>query len=510
MLFVALELRLRASEKNNNKFSYYLTVYENKDGFTLRISDHHFNARTSEKTNDKYTTSVTFSNENPEVWDYFKTAPNVKAIEYVYYEDKVTKDDLISIAEDIIDFVETGKFTPSVKPNEINESPKPTGNNLSGGLYTNKTIDSIEERIKSDDSTVKDMSILDIISKYNCYITQYPKKGGVGYELTFLYYYEKDGKKYWERVSNFAITQNVYRTLKNIHKVQTNPVAEVLWQYWVKEFDRVKYSFYYDDAKYCYLVYNIMGYWQDKLLKFDKNHPHVLHKYTRKTTAEEYINDINTYDALIKHSALQKLELQLLEEEKGAETPLTIELKKRINELQNRLSNRISNRPRLFINKQAYQRWASYTRKIQKQLDKYKSLLFVEEKKGLKGIDNWNVTELNGINFDDNQKNPIYNFVPSLNNAIFVGDWNAKAYNELCKISNLIKDETIHYERLREERFGGENGSDRIRRSIIQILGGSRCANRTFQTSGERVSSKFERETRIVKAFAEYRYRKSR
>ena len=55
MLFIALELRLRASKKNNNKFSYYLTIYENKDGFTLRISDHHFNARTAEKTNDKYT-----------------------------------------------------------------------------------------------------------------------------------------------------------------------------------------------------------------------------------------------------------------------------------------------------------------------------------------------------------------------------------------------------------------------------------------------------------------------
>ena len=128
MLFVALELRLRASEKNNKKFSYYLTVYENKDGFTLRISDHHLNARTAEKTGDKYTTSITFSNDSPEDWDYFKPDQNVKAIEYVYYEDKVTKDDLISIANDIIGFVETGKFTPSVKPNEINESPE----NLSG------------------------------------------------------------------------------------------------------------------------------------------------------------------------------------------------------------------------------------------------------------------------------------------------------------------------------------------------------------------------------------------
>ena len=388
------------------------------------------------------------------------------------------------------------------------------------------------------------MSILDIISKYNCYITKYPKKGGVGYELTFLYYYEKDGKKYWERVSNFTITQNVYRTLKNIHKVQTNPAAEVLWQYWVKEFDRVKYSFYYDDAKYCYLVYNIMGYWQDKLLKFDKNHPHVLHKYTRKTTAEEYINDINTYDALIKHSALQKLELQLLEEEKGE---VNINIKgintKNFVKTYNSLKEKYPDTILLFrdekkwyytINEDAIKVMLATCWRTTPHVAAYKKNIYdpddflyfpysefdntlkelqsagyrvaiVEEKKGLKGIDNWNVTELNGINFDDNQKNPIYNFVPSLNNAIFVGDWNAKAYNELCKISNLIKDETIHYERLREERFGGENGSDRIRRSIIQILGGSRCANRTFQTSGERVSSKFERETRIVKAFAEYR-----
>lgn len=211
MLFIALELRLRASKKNNNKFSYYLTIYENKDGFTLRISDHHFNARTAEKTNDKYTTSVTFSNEKPEDWDYFKADPNVNAVEYVYYEDKVTKDDLISIAKDIIEFVETGKFTPSVKPNEINESPKPTDNNLSGN--------------QAHDTT------------------------------------------------------------------------------------------------------------------------------------------------------LQKLELQLLSNEI---IPDHKELKERIDVLKNRLADRITQRPRLFINKQAYQRWQAYTRKIQKQIDKLESLLRIE------------------------------------------------------------------------------------------------------------------------------------
>ncbi len=129
----------------------------------------------------------------------------------------------------------------------------------------------------------------------------------------------------------------------------------------------------------------------------------------------------------------------------------------------------------------------------------------VEEEKGLKGVDNWSVTELDGINFDDNKKNPVYYFGISLNNAIFASDWNAKAYNELCKISKLIKDGIIRYERLAQERFGGENGSDRIRRSVIQILGGSRSTSTSFRASGARVSSKFERETRIVKAFAEYR-----
>ncbi len=103
------------------------------------------------------------------------------------------------------------------------------------------------------------------------------------------------------------------------------------------------------------------------------------------------------------------------------------------------------------------------------------------------------------------QKNPIYNFVPSLKNAIFAGTWNENAYNEICRILKFIKDGTIRYERLREERFGGENGTDRIRRSVVLILGGSRSTSSTFRASREGLSSKFDRETRIVRAFAEYR-----
>ncbi len=161
MLFVAWELQLRASKKNNKYFSYYLDLYENKETIVLRISDHHFDAETEKNHPAKYTTSVTFSNENPEDWDYFKADPKVKAIEYVYYEDKVTKDDLISIAKDIIEFVETGKFTPSVKPNEINESPKPTGNNLLG---TSKSEDDTAA-LKLLES-VKDTELKKIIKSY--------------------------------------------------------------------------------------------------------------------------------------------------------------------------------------------------------------------------------------------------------------------------------------------------------------------------------------------------------
>ena len=83
-----------------------------------------------------------------------------------------------------------------------------------------------------------------------------------------------------------------------------------------------------------------------------------------------------------------------------------------------------------------------------------------------------------------------------------MGDWNAKAYNELCKISKLIKDGIIRYERLAQERFGGENGSDRIRRSVIQILGGSRSTSTSFRASGERLSSPTNEDEKIIKAFS--------
>lgn len=102
-------------------------------------------------------------------------------------------------------------------------------------------------------------------------------------------------------------------------------------------------------------------------------------------------------------------------------------------------------------------------------------------------------------------KNPVYYFGNSLNNAIFAGVWNDKAYSELCLIQKYIKDETIRYERLAQERFGGENAADSIRRSVIQILGGSRSTSATFRASGKGVSSQFDRDAAAIRAFAEYR-----
>jgi hypothetical protein len=81
------------------------------------------------------------------------------------------------------------------------------------------------------------------------------------------------------------------------------------------------------------------------------------------------------YDSKIKDTTLQKLELQLLSNEI---IPDHNELKERIDVLKNRLAKRITQRPRLFINKQAYQRWQAYTRKMQKQIDKLESLLRIE------------------------------------------------------------------------------------------------------------------------------------
>lgn len=123
MLFVALELRLRASKKNDKHFSYYLALYDSGDKYTLRISDHHFDSESEKTRGAKYTTALTFSNMTTEDWDYFKPDEKTHAVEYVYYEDKVGKDELIAIAKDIVSFVETGKYTPSIEPDEVHHSP---------------------------------------------------------------------------------------------------------------------------------------------------------------------------------------------------------------------------------------------------------------------------------------------------------------------------------------------------------------------------------------------------
>ena len=123
MLFVALELRFRASKKNGKYFSYYLALYDNGDRYTLRISDHHYDAETERTVGAKHTTALTFSKKETEEWDYFKPDIKTEATEYVYYADKVGKDELIAIAKDIVSFVETGKYAPSVEPDEVHHSP---------------------------------------------------------------------------------------------------------------------------------------------------------------------------------------------------------------------------------------------------------------------------------------------------------------------------------------------------------------------------------------------------
>jgi len=108
---------------------------------------------------------------------------------------------------------------------------------------------------------------------------------------------------------------------------------------------------------------------------------------------------------------------------------------------------------------------------------------------------------------DSPTKNPVYYFGVSLNNAIFAGEWNDKAYSELCLILKYIEDETVCYERLREERFGGKTENDKIRRSVVFLLGGSRSTSAAFRASGKGVpSSPVDGDAGIVRAFAEYRY----
>ncbi len=100
---------------------------------------------------------------------------------------------------------------------------------------------------------------------------------------------------------------------------------------------------------------------------------------------------------------------------------------------------------------------------------------------------------------------PVYCFTRSLTNAILNGEWNDKAYRELCQILKYIKDETVCYERLWEKRFGGETENDKIRRSVIFLLGGSRSTSTAFRASGKGVPSiSVDGDAGIVRAFAEY------
>lgn len=127
MLFVSLELRLRASKKNGKHFSYYITLLDKGDRYVLRISDHHFDAATDKYHKAKKTTAITFSAEDTEEWDYFKPDNSTTATEYVYYESKMGKNEFISIARDIVTFIETGNYPSTIPPEEINHSPQLEG-----------------------------------------------------------------------------------------------------------------------------------------------------------------------------------------------------------------------------------------------------------------------------------------------------------------------------------------------------------------------------------------------
>jgi hypothetical protein len=144
-LFIALELRLRASEKNGKYYSFYITVYESSDKYTLRISDHHFNAITAKENKEKNTTSITFEKSEKEKWDYFKDDKNMKATEYVYQEKEMNKDALIAIANDVVNFIETGNFTPTIKPYKINVSPKKKNRMKGIGKVSKKEITTKEQ-----------------------------------------------------------------------------------------------------------------------------------------------------------------------------------------------------------------------------------------------------------------------------------------------------------------------------------------------------------------------------
>lgn len=308
----SIERQKRANKAE--EISYYLNLPQ----YSLRIGLHNLNAENyTGVRNRPMNHGVTLKDLRKK--DTFKARKGVKVNEYVYIY--WTEQRLKNIAKAILHLLETGVWDKTIaEPDYTNPKPdinKPISGipltNLSG-LYTNEIVDSIDKKIKG--GVGEDMSISEIIAKYNCYITKFPTKKGIGYALVFLYYREHQGEKINVIPLNFEITQNIYRTLKNKYNIQTNPAADVLWTYWTKEFIRynnTKRSALDDDTKYNYLVHNIMGYWQDKLLNDDENHPHVLHQYTKNTTEKEYINDINAYDVLINTSNTDKADKNAIE-----------------------------------------------------------------------------------------------------------------------------------------------------------------------------------------------------
>ena len=164
MLFISLELRLRASKKNDEHFSYYVALFDNSNSYTLRISDHHFDAQTDVYHKATKTTALTFSEKETEKWDYFKPDDNTQAIEYVYYESKIGKDELIAIAHDVVSFLETGVFTPTIPPTETHYSP----NDLSG---TDEFDEEVRKYNKLIDEAINSEFYKSLIRRYGKFYT---------------------------------------------------------------------------------------------------------------------------------------------------------------------------------------------------------------------------------------------------------------------------------------------------------------------------------------------------
>jgi len=114
---------------------YKIWIDKQGDSYSLRLSMHNVKVINYEQHGNraKHKYGVTFqSKDTPST---FEANPKIRAVEYVYFEEYTSSEQLKQIATAILNLLENGVWDESIAPADIkNVSPEQYGENLSGGL----------------------------------------------------------------------------------------------------------------------------------------------------------------------------------------------------------------------------------------------------------------------------------------------------------------------------------------------------------------------------------------